>query len=242
MKTLLTALFTTAGLLFFTTTAAQSTRKTLPDWKPNRFFLTAQPLTLSALPYGGLRFGGELTLGARFGLSNDLTWRFLNPVTNVLDEGERDFTQGFQIQPELRFYLGVNPEAAAPRDRAFRGSLGIRTGFARYNTEVTNWTFLTDASGQPYEKLVGYTRRQQNYDLAVVWNQKFYFNQHAEGFGMEIFAGLGLRLKRYQYLNVSPELDPDQLRREDESRMFSLRRDGLYPLVPLGFRLFYLVP
>ena len=59
---------------------------------------------------------------------------------------------------------------------------------------------------------------------------------------MEIFAGLGLRLKQFDYMNVSPELDPDQLRRDDESRMFSLRRNGIYPLLPLGFRLFYLLP
>jgi hypothetical protein len=199
-------------------------------------------LTIGALPYGGLRVGGELTLGPRLGLSNDFTWRFLNPVTNVLDEGERDYTQGFQFQPELRFYFGVNPEAAEPGKRAFRGSLGFRSGYSRYHTEVTNWTFLTDPSGQPYEKLVGYTRRQQNFDLSTVWNQKIYFNRDLVGFGMEVYAGIGLRLKRYQYINVSPELDPDQLRREDESRMFSLRRDGVYPLLPLGFRLFYLLP
>ena len=231
-----------AGLLLMTTVGAQTPGQALPDWKPNRIFLTAQPLSLSALPYGGLRLGGELTLGPRLGISNDLTWRFLNPVTTVLDEGERDFTQGFQIQPELRFYLGVNPNATEPGKRAFRGSLGLRSGYARYNTQVTNWMFLTDASGQPYEKLVGYTRRQQNFDMAAVWNQKVYFNRTFAGFGMEIFAGLGLRLKRYDYVNVSPELDPDQLRREDESRMFSLRRNGLFPLVPLGFRLFYLIP
>ena len=242
MKNLLTALCTAAGLLLQTTSSAQSPGRTLPDWRPNRFFLTAQPLTLSALPYGGLRFGGELTMGARFGLSNDLTWRFLNPVTNVLDEGERDYTQGFQIQPELRFYLGIKPEAAGPRERAFRGSLGIRSGYARYNTDVTQWVFLTDATGQPYEKLLGYTRRQQNFDMAMTWNQKIYFNESFEGFGMEIFAGLGLRLKRFQYVDLSPELDADRLRRDDESVMFSLRRNGIYPLIPLGFRLFYLVP
>jgi len=49
-------------------------------------------------------------------------------------------------------------------------------------------------------------------------------------------------MKRFHYINVSPELDADQLRREDESRMFSLRRDAVYPLLPLGFRLFYLLP
>ena len=151
-------------------------------------------------------------------------------MTNVLDEGERDYTQGFQIQPELRFYLGIKPEAAGPRERAFRGSLGIRSGYARYNTDVTQWVFLTDASGQPYEKLLGYTRRQQNFDMAMTWNQKIYFNESFEGFGMEIFAGLGLRLKRFQYVDLSPELDADRLRRDDESVMFSLRRNGIYRL------------
>lgn len=231
-----------AGLFWMMPLAAQTPQKPASNWNPNRIFLTAQPLSIGALPYGGLRVGGELTLGHRLGLNNDFTWRFLNPVTNVLDEGERDFTQGFQIQPELRFYLGVNPEAAEPGKRAFRGSLGLRSGYSRYHTEVTNWTFLTDASGQPYEKLVGYTRRQQNFDLTTVWNQKIYFNRTFEGFGMEVYAGLGLRMKRFHYINVSPELDADQLRREDESRMFSLRRDAVYPLLPLGFRLFYLLP
>lgn len=231
-----------AGLFWMMPLAAQTPQKSASNWKPNRIFLTAQPLSIGALPYGGLRVGGELTLGPRLGLNNDFTWRFLNPVTNVLDEGERDFTQGFQIQTELRFYLGVNPEAAEPGKRAFRGSLGFRSGYSRYHTEVTNWTFLTDASGQPYEKLVGYTRRQQNFDLSTVWNQKIYFNRAFDGFGMEVYAGLGLRMKRFHYINVSPELDADQLRREDESRMFSLRRDAVYPLLPLGFRLFYLLP
>ena len=242
MKTMKSALCMIAGFLLITPVVAQSARPILPDWKPNRVFLTAQPLTIGALPYGGLRFGAELTLGSRVGLSNEITWRFLNPVTNVLDEGERDFTQGFQIQPEIRFYIGVKPEADQPGQRAFRGSLGFRSGYARYNSDISNWIFLTDATGQPYEKLAGYTRRQQNFDLATVWNQKIYFDRTMEGFGMEIFAGLGLRLKQFDYMNVSPELDPDQLRREDESRMFSLRRNGIYPLLPLGFRLFYLLP
>ena len=78
--------------------------------------------------------------------------------------------------------------------------------------------------------------------MAMVWNQKIYFNDAFNGFGMEIFAGLGLRLKRFQYVDLSPELDADQLRRNDESAMFSLRRNGVYPLLPLGFRLFYLLP
>lgn len=231
-----------AFLLLTNLTIAQTTQTPSRSWKPNRIFLTAQPLSLGAIPYGGMRVGAELTLGSRIGLSNDFTWRFLNPVTTVLDEGERDFTQGFQLQPELRFYPGVNPQATEPGKRTFRGSLGLRGGYARYHTDVRNWMFLTDALGQPYEKLVGYTRRQQNFDMTAVWNQKVYFNRAFEGFGMEFYAGLGLRLKRFEYLNVSPELDPDQIRREDESRMFSLRRDGLYPLLPLGFRLFYLIP
>jgi hypothetical protein len=231
-----------AGLFWMMPLAAQTPQKPASNWKPNRIFLTAQPLTIGALPYGGLRVGGELTLGPRLAVSNDFTWRFLNPVTNVLDEGERDYTQGVQFQPELRVYFGVNPEAAEAGKRAFRGSLGFRSGYSRYHTEVTNWTFLTDATGQPYEKLVGYTRRQQNFDLSTVWNQKIYFNRTFDGFGMEVYAGLGLRMKRFHYINVSPELDPEQLRREDESRMFSLRRDAVYPLLPLGFRLFYLLP
>jgi hypothetical protein len=238
-------LTTPAIVVFFmlsNLTRAQSSKQPGPAWVPNRIFLTAQPLSLGAIPYGGMRVGAEITLGSRIGLSNDFTWRFLNPVTNVLDEGERDFTQGFQFQPELRFYIGVNPDAAEPGKRAFRGSLGLRSGYSRYHTEVTNWTFLTDASGQSYEKLVGYTRRQQNFDLTTVWNQKIYFNRADEGFGMEIYVGLGLRMKKFHYLDVSPELDPAQIRREDESRMFSLRRDGVYPLLPIGFRLFYLIP
>ena len=242
MKTFIKALCTSTGFLMATVSMAQSPVKTPADWKMNRIFITAQPLTIGGLPYGGLRFGGELTLGSRIGLSNDLTWRFLNPVTNVLDEGERDYTHGFQIQPELKLYFGVNPGAGDTKQRAFRGSLGFRTGYARYNTDVTQWTFLTDATGQPYEKLLRYTRRQQNFDMAMVWNQKIYFNGPSDGFGMEIFAGLGLRLKRFQYVDLSPELDADQLRRNDESAMFSLRRNGVYPLIPLGFRLFYLLP
>lgn len=223
-------------------TAAQTPKDTVSVWKQNRYFLSAQPLTLGGLPYGGLRVGGEITLGPRLGLSNDITWRFLNPVAEAMDEGERNLTQGFQVQPELRLYVGVQPGSTPARNRAHRGSLGLRAGYSRYHSTVRNWTFLTDASGNPFEKLVGYTRRQQNFDISAVWNQKIYFNRSFEGFGMEICAGLGLRLKRYQYVDVSPELDPNQLRIEDESRMFSLRRDGVYPLLPLGFRLFYLVP
>jgi hypothetical protein len=242
MLKILTAFVVPAFLILTNQAPAQSNQQPATNWSPNRIFLTAQPLSLGAIPYGGLRVGGELTLGSRIGLSNDFTWRFLHPVTTALDEGERDFTQGFQIQPELRFYLGVNPQSGEPGKRAFRGSLGLRSGYSRYHTEVSNWTFLTDASGQPYEKLVGYTRRQQNFDMSAVWNQKIYFNRTFEGFGMEVYGGLGLRMKRFHYVNVSPELDPDQIRREDESRMFSLRRDGIYPLLPIGFRLFYLIP
>jgi hypothetical protein len=51
--------------------------------------------------------------------------------------------------------------------------------------------------------------------------------------------GLGIRVKRFAYVDLSPELDEATLRASDESRMFSLRRNGVYPLVPIGLRIYY---
>ena len=53
------AFCTTTGLLLATAAMAQTPVKTPEDWKANRIFITAQPLTIGALPYGGLRVGGE---------------------------------------------------------------------------------------------------------------------------------------------------------------------------------------
>jgi hypothetical protein len=202
-----------------------------------RWFASFQPLVLLGIPAGGFRFGAEHTLNAELSVSTDLTYRFINTNLQELEPGEMNRLTGFQWQPELKWYLNGRPNSGRLRARDFRSSLSMRPGYGLYQTKIRNWTMLTDASGNSYQKLLGYTRVQRNLDMSFLWNYKFHFGETDQGFGMEIYMGVGLRFKKFDYQKLSPELDAEALRAGDEG-FLSLLEDGVYPLLPLGFRIF----
>jgi len=203
-----------------------------PAW-----FVSAQPLMLFGLPVGGFRTGMERSIGRRVAVAAEFSYRPFNYNSGLAEPGEADRTTGVQLQPEIRWYL----EPSGRRELPWMGSFSARLGLSHYETTVRNWTLLTDGSGNSYRKILGFVREQRNYDVSLLWNQRVPFASDGDGFGIEFFMGLGLRLKRFEYLDLSPELDEASLREQDAARMFSLRRDGLYPLLPLGMRLYYRV-
>jgi len=213
------------------------TQSPSPDTQAPAWYVSAQPLMLFGLPVGGFRTGIERSIGRRTALAAEFSYRPLNYNSGLVEPGESDRTTGFQFQPEIRWYL----EPSGRRKLARMGSFSARMGLSHYGTTVRNWTVLTDGSGNSYRKILGFVRQQRNYDVSLLWNQRVPFEADGAGFGIEFFMGLGLRLKRFEYLDLSPELDADALREQDAARMFSLRRDGLYPLLPLGMRLYYRV-
>lgn len=212
---------------------AQKASESLPLASPP-WVVSVQPMMLLAPPVGGLRMGMEKTFGKTFGIGTELSYRAIQLPGQFREPGETDRMTGLQLQPELRWYLGPSGRRKIP----WRSSFGARLGWSGYSTDVRNWTFLTDGSGNGYRKLLGYRRQQRNYDISLLWNYRIPFDREGTGFGMEIFMGIGIRVKRFEYRDISPELDADNLRAQDASRMFSLRRDGTYPLLPVGFRLY----
>lgn len=203
------------------------------------WFLSHQPLVF-AEPSGGFKAGGEVVLAQRFGLGLDLAARFNNYIETDLQDGEKNRRRGYQVQPEFRYYF--HGRGVRARRRGFRpitSAAGVRAGYTQYHTDFTTWTNLVDGSGNAYEKLLSHTRIQRNYDLTLVFSTKFYFKKQGEGLGLEFFSGFGVRIKRFSYINVPPELSADQLRQADENRRFTLLRDGSYPVFPTGVRIFY---
>jgi hypothetical protein len=73
--------------------------------------------------------------------------------------------------------------------------------------------------------------------MSFLWNYKFHFGETDHGYGMEFYVGVGLRFKKFDYRDLSPELDAETLRAGDEG-FLSLLEDGVYPLLPLGLRIF----
>lgn len=229
----------TAVFLSFAASLSPSFTRAQAGMEPPRiasspWVVSAQPFMMLAPPVGGLRMGMERIFGRNLGIGTEITYRAIQLPGQFREPGEADRTVGIQIQPELRWYLAPSDRKRIP----WRSSFGARLGWSGYRTEVRNWTFLTDGSGNSYRKLLGYRREQRNYDLSLLWNYRIPFDREGSGFGMELFMGLGIRVKRFEYRNLSPELDAENLRAQDESRMFSLRRDGAYPLLPIGFRLY----
>lgn len=227
-------------LLFYTAIAQPSEESKAPS--PRRLFLSWQPLVLLEPQAGGIKTGLEHTLNSRHSVALDLGWRFITYAGQELEPGESDRRRGFQIQPEYRFYLGVRPGSTWINERAFRNSLSVRFGYSQLNTDIRFWSTVTDGSGNLVEKILAYTRRQQFSDITVLLNRKFYFDRESRGWGLEAFFGMGVRRKQIDYLNLSPELDAAELRRQDENRLFSLMRNGYFWLLPAGIRVFYLFP
>ena len=216
---------------------AQTRSDTAMARNDRRWFASFQPLVLAGIPAGGLRVGAEHTLNAGLSVSSDLTYRFINTNLQELEPGETDRLTGFQWQPELKWYLNGRPGSGPLRARDFRSSLSLRPGYGLYHTKIRNWNMVTDASGNSYQKLLGYTRVQRNLDMSFLWNYKFHFGDNDHGYGMEIYMGIGFRFKKFDYRHLSPELDAETLRAGDEG-FLSLLEDGVYPLLPLGFRIF----
>lgn len=228
------ALCTGAVLLLSASLQAQpASRRT--DSATAAWFVSVQPLMVFGLPVGGFRTGLERTVGRRAALAAEFSYRGIPYNDGVLEPGEADRSVGLQFQPEFRWYLEPSGRKRIP----WRSAFSARLGLSYYETDIRNWSLMTDGSGNDYRKILGYVREQRNYDACLLWNYRTPFEADGQGFGMEVFMGLGLRVKRFAYVDISPELDEDSLRASDESRMFSLRRDGVYPLVPIGLRIYY---
>jgi hypothetical protein len=229
------AVFFTGAVLLLSASMQAQPASRRADTASSAWFVSVQPLMVFGLPVGGFRTGMERTLGRRTALAAEFSYRPLNYNTEFLEPGEVDRSIGFQFQPEFRWYLEPSGRKRIP----WRSSFSARLGLSYYETDIWNWTFLTDGSGNNYRKILGYVREQRNYDFSLLWNHRIPFEANGQGFGMEIFMGLGIRVKRFEYVDLSPELDEASLRAIDESRMFSLRRDGAYPLLPIGLRIYY---
>ena len=105
---------------------------------------------------------------------------------------------------------------------------------------MENWFGLIDGLGNRYEKLLGYTRRQNNFDFSILFNTRLYFNNE-NNVGMEFFFGVGARVKSFKYTKFSPELDMQTIASADQRKSLGLNQDGTYPLFPMGVKFFFII-
>ena len=209
-------------------------KKTGSDYKD--WFFSFQPMVLFEMPRGGVKIGIEKIIVPRVGLALDAAWRMINyDINNDLQAGEEEKRSGFQLQPEVKWYFKKSSrQKAEPKH-----SLSVRFGYARYDDGFTNWRTFIDGAGNSYQKLTGFHRVQQNFDISVMASTKLYFSKQQRNHGGEVFVGLGARQKNFSYTRLSPELNADELRELDENRLYSLLRNGGYPILNGGFRFFF---
>ncbi len=231
LKQRLLALSFIIGILFCShqTTRAQSDKKFTGLWT-----IYAQPLALLDPRVGGIKAGAEYAFSEKLAIHNDICFRFIpnRSAFITLSAGEKDAMYGFQIQPSLKWYVGKKNQPM--------NSFEFKAGYARYYNDVENWFDLLDGQGNRYEKLLGYTRRQNNFDFSILFNTRLYFNNE-NNMGMEFFFGIGARVKSFKYTKFSPELDMETIAAEDQRKGLGLNQDGTYPLLPMGFKFFFII-
>jgi hypothetical protein len=239
LKQRLIALSSILGILFFShqTTLAQSERNFTGFWT-----VYAQPLALLDPRVGGIKAGAEYAFAEKLAFHTDFCFRFIpNRLAFLtLSAGEKDAMYGFQIQPSLKLYLGKKYQHKILYEKQFKSSIEFKAGYARYYNDVESWYALLDGQGNRYEKLLGYTRRQNNFDFSILFNTRLYFNSEKNNMGMEFFFGVGARVKSFKYTKFSPELDIQTIA-TDNQRWLNLNQDGTYPLFPMGVKLFFII-
>ncbi len=204
--------------------------------------IDAQPLALLDPRVGGIKAGAEYAFAEKLAIHSDLCFRFIPNRSSflTLSAGEKDAIYGFQIQPSLKLYLGKKYQHKILYEKQFRNSIEFKAGYARYYNDVENWFGLIDGLGNRYEKLLGYTRRQNNFDFSILFNTRLYFNNE-NNMGMEFFFGVGARVKSFKYTKFSTELDMQTIASADQRKSLGLNQDGTYPLIPMGFKFFFII-
>jgi len=204
--------------------------------------IDAQPLALLDPRVGGIKAGAEYAFAEKLAFHTDFCLRFIpnRSAFLTLSAGEKDVMYGFQIQPSLKWYLGKKYQQKIRYDKQFRNSIEFKAGYARYYNDVENWFGLIDGLGNRYEKLLGYTRRQNNFDFSILFNTRLYFNNE-NNVGMEFFFGVGARVKSFKYTKFSPELDMQTIASADQRKSLGLNQDGTYPLFPMGVKFFFII-
>ena len=231
LKQRLLALSFILGILLCShqTSWAQSDRNFTGFWT-----VYAQPLALLDPRVGGIKAGAEYAFAEKLAFHTDFCLRFIpnRSAFITLSAGEKDAMYGFQIQPSLKWYVGKTNQPM--------NSFELKAGYSRYYNDVENWFDLIDGQGNRYEKLLGYTRRQNNFDFSILFNTRLYFNNE-NNVGMEFFFGVGARVKSFKYTKFSPELDMETIAAEDQRKSLGLNQDGTYPLLPMGVKFFFII-
>ena len=239
LKQRLLALSFILGLLLCShqTTLAQNDTSYKGLWT-----IDVQPLALLEPRVGGIKAGAEYAFAEKLAFHSDLCFRFIpnRSAFLTLSAGEKDVMYGFQIQPSLKWYVGKKHQNKSSYEQQFMNSFEFKAGYARYYNDVENWFGLIDGLGNRYEKLLGYTRRQNNFDFSILFNTRLYFNNE-NNVGMEFFFGVGARVKSFKYTKFSPELDMQTIASADQRKSLGLNQDGTYPLFPMGVKFFFII-
>ncbi len=202
-----------------------------------------QPLALLEPRVGGIKAGAEYAFSEKLAFHTDFCFRLI-PTRSAfltLSAGEKDDMYGFQIQPSLKCYLGKKHQKKSSYEQQFMNSFEFKAGYARYYNNVESWFGLLDGQGNRYEKLLGYTRRQNNFDFSILFNTRLYFNNEKNNIGMEFFFGMGARVKSFKYTKFSPELNMETIAAADQRKILGLNKDGVYPLLPMGAKFFFII-
>jgi hypothetical protein len=205
--------------------------------------IDVQPLALLEPRVGGIKVGAEYAILDKLAFHSDFCFRIVpnRSALITLTPGEKDAMYGFQIQPSLKWYVGRNDQRKNFYAKQLCNSFEFKAGYGRYYNDVESWFGLIDGQGNRYEKLLGYTRRQNNFDFSILFNTRVYFKNENDNMGIEFFFGLGARVKSFKYTKFSPELDMQSIALTNQNRSLGLNQDGTYPLLPMGIKFFFII-
>lgn len=212
------------GFIFFSAghTTAQS--------KKNDVYIRTNPLSLIEPLAGGPTFGLEYFLVDHFSLGSDVNIILYNFTKTHYDNLGNP--HGYKIKPELRYYLYKKRSKKNLRMFLSLEGLFLSTITRNYNS----LPILDNAGNVVYYYLGGYDEVKKVKGIVAKCGlqiPRFIFEKMI----FEVYAGVGLRVKRYSYKNVPAGASNPG--RTNEREWVNLYVDGTYPSISAGFKLVY---
>lgn len=213
-------------LLFILSTVAAQPQK-------NNIHLRTNLLSFLEPQAAGPTIGIEYFLTSHFSVGTDIGFIFYS-VGQIGDNNTDNLGNplGYKIKPEARYYM--YKENKEKRVRLFFGLEGL---FLKTTTRNYNELPIRDNTGNiVFNYLGGYDEVKNVTGGALKAGiQVPYFI--TKNMLLEVYAGVGLRNKIYSYKNVPAGASIRN--RELRGGFFNTDIDGVYPSIPLGFKIIF---
>lgn len=214
-----------AGLIFF------FAGRTTAQPKKDDVYIRTNLLSIIDPYAAGLTIGWEYFLTDHLSVGSDVGI-ILYDVTKTQNDNLGN-PHGYKIKPEIRFY-----QYKKNSKKKLRMFLSLEGLFLRTNTINYNSLPILDNTGNVvYNYSGGYNEVKKVKGVVTKCGlqiPRFIFEKMI----FEVYAGVGVRIKRYSYENVpagASVLDSRAFRR----KFFDIDVDGTYPSLSGGFKLVY---